>query len=216
MGSVNDPRRACIYVFAGVNGAGKSSLAGPVVQGGGVSFFDPDRWTQRLTQVVPGLTEDLANKAAWRMMKEGLEGAIRDRKPFAFETTLGGNTIAGLLGAALDAGIDVRVWYVGLDSVELHIQRVRARVNRGGHAVPEDTIRKRYDRSRWNLIELLPRLTELFLYDNTEHADPAEGNEPHPHLVLHMLDGSIVDCDFAVVPTWAQPIVRAAVRITDG
>jgi len=52
-----------------------------------------------------------------------------------------------LLAAALSAGIEVRIWHVGLASAELHIARVRARVAKGGHDIPEALIRDRYDRS---------------------------------------------------------------------
>jgi len=69
-----------------------------------------------------------------------LERAIAERKTFAFETTLGGATITALLQRALAAGIAVRVWYVGLDSPELHIARVRAR-SHGRHDIPAGHIR---------------------------------------------------------------------------
>ena len=67
------------------------------------------------------------------------------------------------------------VWYVGLDSVERHLERIRARVARGGHAIPEDQVRRRYDQSRLNLVRLLPGLAELHVYDNSADGDPAEG-----------------------------------------
>jgi len=56
--------------------------------------------------------------------KRLLERAIAERLDFAFETTLGGHTIGALLHAALAAGIDVRMWFVGLSSPELHMARV--------------------------------------------------------------------------------------------
>jgi hypothetical protein len=67
------------------------------------------------------------------------------------------------------------MWFVGLSSAELHMARVRSRVARGGHDIPEERIRERYDRSRINLIELMPRLTELKVYDNSFEADPHAG-----------------------------------------
>jgi predicted ABC-type ATPase len=132
---------------------------------------------------------------------------------FAFETTLGGNTIPSLLASALSAGLEVRVWYVGLSSVDLHIARVRARVEKGGHPIPEEKIRERFDRSRLNLIRLLPLLTELLVYDNSREADPAAGQRPEPKLLLHMAFGKIARaCDLQAVPQWAKPIVAAAFK----
>jgi predicted ABC-type ATPase len=78
----------------------------------------------------------------------------------AAETTLGGATMTALLDPALRLGQTIYISYVGLEGVDLHIARVRARVALGGHDVPEERIRQRYDSSRANLVRLLPRLTE--------------------------------------------------------
>jgi predicted ABC-type ATPase len=112
-------------------------------------------------------------------------------------------------------GIEVRVWYVGLATPELHLARVQTRVARGGHDIPESKIRERFERSRVNLIRLLPHLTELRVFDNSVDADPASGKMPEPLLVLHMVNGAIASiCELPQVPGWAKPIVAAATRIT--
>jgi predicted ABC-type ATPase len=161
----------------------------------------------------PELTQAEANAASWQIGRDLLERAIRERLTFAFETTLGGNTIPHLLGEAMQSGIEVFVWYVGLESPELHIQRVAARVRRGGHSIPEEIIRRRYERSRLNLVQLLPSLTELRVYDNSDQADPEAGGQPTPRLVLHLKRGRIVDPeDLSHTPEWAKPIVAAALQ----
>jgi predicted ABC-type ATPase len=143
-----------------------------------------------------------------------LERAIAERCNFAFETTLGGNTMPAMLERALFSGIEVRIWYVGLNGPELHIARVRSRVEKGGHDIPEARIRQRYDRSRLNLIQLMPRLTELRVYDNSEEADPHKGVAPEPKLVLHLVRGKIVSsCDLTLAPAWAKPILAAAMKL---
>lgn len=100
---------------------------------------------------------------------------------------------------------------MALSSPELHLARVRARVLRGGHDIPERDIRRRYAASRHNLIELLPRLSSLRVFDNSAEADPATAVAPTPELLLHMEDGRIVQrCDPASAPDWAKPIVLIA------
>lgn len=150
---------------------------------------------------------------AWNEGKRLLERAIEEKLDLAFETTLGGNTITALLQRAAEAGLDVQVWYAGLSSPELHIARVRARVAKGGHDIPEGKIRERYQRSRANLIHLLPWLTSLRLYDNSEDGDAAtEG--PKPKLILHLDEKSIVQVlPMSEVPEWAKPIVTAALSL---
>ena len=179
----------------------------------GTEYFNPDEAASRIRSVNPGLSEAEANSEAWNQGKRLVQRAITERFNFAFETTLGGNTIPALLSSALSAGLDVRIWYVGLSSIELHIARVRARVEKGGHAIPAQKIRDRYDRSRLNLIRLMPRLTELLVYDNSEEADPGAGGRPEPKLLLHMASGKIVNsCDLQLIPEWAKPIVAAALK----
>ncbi len=203
----------CIYVLAGTNGAGKSSVAGAMFRARGPGYFNPDEAAGRILSANPGITPADANSAAWNQGKRLLERAIAERLNFALETTLGGRTIPALLEAALAAGVEVRVWYVGLSSAEHHIARVRARVAKGGHDIPEPAIRDRYDRSRLNLIRLLPALTELRVYDNSDEADPDAGATPEPKLLLHMASGRIVDaCDLAATPAWAKPILGAAIK----
>jgi predicted ABC-type ATPase len=200
-----------IYVLAGTNGAGKSSIAGAMFRQAGAGYFNPDDAAGLIRARDPGLTQAQANGAAWRQGVRLLERAIAERRVFAFETTLGGRTIAALLERALSSGLEVRVWYIGLSSPELHLARVRARVARGGHDIPEARIRARYDSGRLNLIRLLPRLTELRVYDNSAEADPHAGVAPEPRPILHTIRGKVASsCPLAETPEWAKPILAAA------
>jgi predicted ABC-type ATPase len=213
---LSKPKVPCIFVLAGTNGAGKSSIAGVAFSERGGEYFNPDAAARQILEAEPGLTQEQANSAAWQQGRRLLEQAIAQRLTFAFETTLGGNTITSLLAQALDRGLEVRVWYAGLNSPELHIARVRQRHARGGHNIPEADIRKRYDTSRVNLVRLLPKLTELRVYDNSVEADPERGRSPEPQLVLHMVNGRIANPEtLAETPQWAKPIVAAALRLTE-
>lgn len=162
----------------------------------------------------PTLTQAGANAAAWRCGRDLLERAVRERLDFAFETTLGGTTITRLLIEAAARGIDVFAWYVGLATLELHLERVAARVRRGGHPIPEESIRRRWDRSRLNLVHLLPHLQELRVYDNSREADPAAGGVPTPELLLWVKAGRIIGpADLSRTPTWAKPIAAAVLQL---
>jgi predicted ABC-type ATPase len=202
-----------IYVLAGTNGAGKSSIAGEMLRQAGGEYFNPDEAARRIRARHPATTAEAASAAAWQVGKALLERAVATRSHFAFETTLGGRTITGILERAPAAGVEVRIWYVGLTTPELHLARVRARVARGGHDIPEARIRARYDSSRLNLIRLLPALTELRVYDNSADADPHAGAVPRPRLVLHLARGAVGSaCPPAETPDWAKPIVAAALK----
>ncbi|MCB9764824.1 MAG: ZTL protein [Alphaproteobacteria bacterium] len=204
-----------IYVLAGTNGAGKSSIGGAVFRARGADYFNPDEVTRRILAAGHASTLSEANSLAWHEGRRLLERAIRERKTHAFETTLGGRTITSLLLLAATRGIAVRVWYAGLESPELHLQRVRARVARGGHNIPESKIRGRFDASRENLVKLIPTLDALRVFDNSQEADPKTGQAPQPRLLLWMERGSIIAPDrsaLADTPPWAKPIVAAGLK----
>ena len=188
------PERPHIYVLAGVNGAGKSSIGGAAFRANGADYYNPDETARALRAANPALSQADANAAAWQQGKRLLEKAIAGRLDFAFETTLGANTIPALLAKAAAQGIEVHVWYAGLASPELHIERVRRRVRRGGHDI-----------------------AALRVYDNSADADPAAGKAPAPRLVLHMEHGKILGpADLSRTPGWAKPIVAAALKLSQG
>ena len=204
----------CIAALAGVNGAGKSSVIGALLRSRGGAYFNPDEYTRELIAANPGLSESDANSAAWQKGYDGLVQAITKCEEYTFETTLGGRKVLAALQQAATNGMDVVVWYVGLSSVELHLQRVTARVALGGHSIPEAKIRARYNSSRENIIALLPQLTELQVFDNSDDSPPSQGREPQPKLLLHLQSGKILGpTDLAPTPTWAKPIVTAALKL---
>ncbi|MCD0277745.1 hypothetical protein JWH04_01950 [Xanthomonas melonis] len=171
-----------ILVLAGVNGAGKSSLLGSLLREDGATWFNPDAFTRALVE--QGWILDDANAQAWQEGVRRLRQAMADGSDYAFETTLGANTIPRLLREAC-AQHTVAIWFCGLSNVELHIARVAARVAAGGHAIPEHKIRERYDASRANLIALLPHLSVLHVYDNSAPAEcPLLFKEPPANSLL--------------------------------
>lgn len=207
--------------MAGCNGAGKSSIGGAALLKSGVEFHNPDEAARRIAAanayLVPPLSQAEINGAGWDEGRRMLQQAIDQRLNFAFETTLGGQTMTELLEQAAEAGLAVQVWFAGLTNVELHLDRVHRRVAKGGHDIPEAKIRERFDRGRENLIRLLPHLTALRVYDNSAEADPDTGAAPLPQLLLHCRERRIVTPAkikaLATTPTWAKPIVAAALKL---
>ena len=206
-GVAKRPHRPVIQVLAGVNGAGKSSIGGAAVRERGGEYFNPDEAARQIRAEDPALSIVEANAIAWETGRALLERAIAERLDYTFETTLGGETITGLLHQAVAAGFDVRVWFVGLASPELHLARVRARVKAGGHDIPAATIRARFNASRLNVISFLAVATEIRVYDNSREADPGRGVAPEPRLLLHTVRGKVhAHCPLNTVPEWAKPI----------
>ncbi|MFK4443182.1 putative ABC-type ATPase [Caballeronia udeis] len=211
--------RPFIFVLAGINGAGKSSVGGAMLAEYGLTWFNPDSFARELTAQF-SMTAAEANSRAWETGRAQLEAAIVDGKNYAFETTLGGETIPAMLAGATHTH-DVVILFCGLSSVEQHIERVRLRVANKGHAIPENKIRERWVTSRANLIKLLPHLSRLQVFDNSVNAAPGQ-DIPDPVLVLEMLEAQVVFPDrddaaaLGATPEWARPIVQAALESQHG
>ena len=154
-----------MYLFAGVNGTGKTSLyitlKDKMNLGRRVSVDDIARslgdWRDPTVQVRAGC---VALKEAKACVARG--------ESFNQETTLPGAVIVKQLKAAKEAGFFITLYFVGVNGVEISIDRVKRRVSKGGHGISEEVIRKRYNTMPEALSRVLPYCDRAFFYDNTE------------------------------------------------
>lgn len=198
-----------ITVIAGVNGAGKSSLVGSNIRHNGGDYFNPDEVAQGLIARNRNMTAVEANAAAWQIGHDQLSRAISGGGDYILETTLGGHSICALLHQAIDAGQVVQIFFCGLESPELHIERVAARVAKGGHPIPESKIRERWVASILNMQGLLPRCAAAKVYDNS--AELIKGR-PSPKCLFSLSADHFDAAPVADMPSWAKPLALAAMR----
>jgi predicted ABC-type ATPase len=164
-----DHARPEIFVLAGPNGAGKTTVAGKLLPDwlGFSDFINADLIAaeqQRGSFDVPAF-------AAGREMLRRIHQQRAEGKTFAFETTLASRTFAPFLRSAQESGYLVHLIFVSLDTPELAVQRVRLRVARGGHDIPEAIVRRRYGRGLANFFQLYrPLANEWVLWGNSESA----------------------------------------------
>ena len=200
-----------LLILAGVNGAGKSSIGGSVMlRRAGMTWFNPDAYACLLRQ--GGLALPQADALAWQHGVDLLDQAVAAGHSHALETSLGGVTMKQRIASASSTH-DVLVWFCGLSSPEHHIKRVALRVAAGGHDTLEAKIRERWIQAPLNLIELMPCLSELRVFDNSVEA-PQDQQIQDPQLVLHLRSGAVqfpvALADLERTPAWAKPIVKAA------
>jgi predicted ABC-type ATPase len=207
--------RPVLYVLAGVNGAGKSSVGGHLLERDGLTWFNPDTFAREL-MASTGCDQQTANGYAWQEGMRRLEEAVDKSLNHAFETTLGGKSVTEKILRAAKTH-DVLIWFCGLSSPDLHIARVKARVAAGGHPIPEEKIRERYPNAQLNLIKLMPHTAYIKVYDNSAEA-AADGTVPDPVLVLDMENGQVISPDpdnlkaLQRAPEWTKAILEAALR----
>ena len=155
-----------VAILGGINGAGKSSSAMPILRNSlKIPVF------VHADTIARGLNAfDVESEAvnAGRIMLKHLHDLADRRRSFAFETTLAARTYAHWLESLRAIGYVSHLFYFWLNSPELAITRVAERVRSGGHHIPEETIRRRYARSVRNFLELYrPVITTWQVYDNS-------------------------------------------------
>lgn len=158
-------------VLAGPNGAGKSTSAARLLREALAveEFVNADTIAQGLSAYRP----EAAAVAAGRVMLERLRFLARERRDFAFETTLAGRGHARWLRELRAAGYRVHLVFLSLPDPELAVARVAERVREGGHHVDEDVVRRRFAAGLANLLTLYVGLVDGWqVYDNADLAGP--------------------------------------------
>lgn len=140
-----------LIVVAGPNGAGKSTAARVLLpQSLGIKqFVNADNIALGLSPFAPETAEFLAGRVMIQRVRELLDA----RESFGIESTLAGRRYLTLLQQAREVGFSINIIYLWLCSADLAVSRVADRVRQGGHGIPEDTIRRRYDRSLVNFFD---------------------------------------------------------------
>jgi predicted ABC-type ATPase len=158
---------ANLYVISGCNGAGKTTASYSVLPDmlNCKEFVNADEIAKGLSPFQP---EKVAIDAG-RLMLERINRLLNQDVDFAFETTLATRSYVNFIERAQSKGYFVTLLYFWLNTPELAIERVKSRVQSGGHDIPEEVIRRRYDSGIKNLSRLyLPLSDYWILIDNSE------------------------------------------------
>ncbi len=156
-------------MIAGPNGSGKSSLYSNTdieAFDQSVWIINPDLLTERIRRV-ENLTLEQANLEAVIRIEIWLEASIRAHQTVGVETVLSTDKYRRLVLAAKKNQFEFRLIYVLLDSPDRNVERVRLRVKKGGHDVPERKVRDRWAKSILQLPWFLEQADQAFMFDNT-------------------------------------------------
>ncbi len=155
-----------IVIIAGPNGAGKTTFAREFLpnEGGCPIFVNADLIAAGIS---PFLPEEASFHAGRLMIKEINRHALNGES-FAFETTLSGKTYAQMIPEWQQMGYRVKLVFLYLPDVAIAIERVKYRVEQGGHNIPEKVIRRRYEKGWQNFQSLYKYLVDAWiLFDNS-------------------------------------------------
>lgn len=182
-------------VFAGVNGAGKTSIYKSIYdkQNKDEKRINTDEMVARIGSWKDNNLQIRCAREAVKLIKRYILEGIS----FNQETTLSGKSIINNIKAAKANGFYVVMNYIGVESSEIAKERVRFRVSNGGHGIPDEDIERRYYDSLNNLKDVIEICDEINVYDNTEMFK----------IIISIQNGHIVWND-KKVPRWASNILN--------
>jgi predicted ABC-type ATPase len=135
-----------LIIIAGPNGAGKTTFARDYLGDYPGFFLSADDLALKISPKQP----ELAKIEAGRQFSKGLDESIRSGRNLVIESTLSGRSLQRVLHRAREAGYTIAISFIFLESPQACISRVRERVQKGGHDVPERDILRRFFRSKEN------------------------------------------------------------------
>ena len=148
-------------IIAGVNGAGKSSLYNSIIGYEELQKINADDIARELGHWSDKRVQAQAGMIAVRQIREYFDQGISQ------ETTLTGKSIFNNIQRAKEKGYIIELHYIGLENVGIAKERVKNRVEHGGHGVSEQDIERRYVESMHNLKTVIPQCDIVWIYDNT-------------------------------------------------
>lgn len=147
-------------IIAGVNGVGKSSFTGVLRH-------------ERSLGTVIDIDQIIRQESSGDILSGSRLGIVRiydclqTDQSFSQETTLSGHHVLKTIQMAKSRGYCIRLYYIGLNSAEESIQRIKNRVQKGGHAISAVLVKKRFDKRFADLNKIIPNCDEIQFYDNT-------------------------------------------------
>ena len=155
-----------MIIIAGPNGAGKTTFAQEFLpkEAGCPDFINVDLIAQGLSPFDP----DKAALQAGKLMLSQIARKVSRRQSFAFETTLSGRNYARRIPQWRQAGYHIKLIFLSLPSADLAVARVKTRVAQGGHNVPPEVVRRRFDAGLRNFRSIYCTIVDSWvLYDNS-------------------------------------------------
>ena len=181
-------------LLAGPNGSGKSTLAAtPEFSALKLDMLNPDD--------IAKSSPFSANPLIWsgREMHRLIDERISNKKSFAVETTLSGNNHFKTIDHCKSAGFHFAFHFVFVSNVSTSMGRVRARVQAGGHNVPEEDQQRRFLRSFENAAKVAKIADEAHFYYNGS-------KQKHQLVAQFLLSKATFIADDA--PNWIREISR--------
>jgi len=173
-----------MYIIAGPNGAGKTTASMEYLKDDldCLEFVNADNIAFGLSPFRP----DNVAVTAGKIMLNRIDDLIKSKENFAIESTLSSKSLTDKIKFAQYHGYEIIIMFYYLDSPDLAVERVKRRVENGGHDIPLDTIHRRYHRGLENFFNIYKNNCQYWMMINNSNTNTsiiAEGN--NQNLIIH-------------------------------
>ena len=175
-------------IIAGANGVGKTSLYEIIKSSDDLGVrINVDEMVREQGHWWDSLLHIAANRRAMKLIAD----CIKNKTSFHYESTLPAATTVKQVKKAREAGFQIRMYYIGVEGLDVAMERVNRRMKRGGHGVNETVMRKRFEDMPQNLKTVLPYCDIVSFYDNTVRF----------RQIAVVKGDKVIDCDH-ILPKW--------------
>jgi len=151
-----------LYIVAGPNGSGKTTLARELTEAENLDFLNADDIARSINSQDVSKAYMQAGREFFKKLNEFLVA----KKSVVMETTLSGKYHNRLIETFKISGYEIKLYFVFLDNPQICIQRIKNRVSKGGHNVPDDDVIRRFFRSKQNFMALKRNVSYWELHYN--------------------------------------------------
>lgn len=165
-----------IVIIAGANGVGKTTFARAFLQEYDYEFLNADEIAKSLSAENPGGKKISAGKLFFQRLNE----AVAQNKSLLIESTLSGHYLVRFIKLFHEKDYQITIIFLFVHSSEILIERIKIRVKKGGHFVPDEDVRRRFTRGKknfWNVYKDLADSWSLFYNTNDGFKKIAAGEK---------------------------------------
>ena len=194
-GVLNAKMEKRAVIAAGANGVGKTTFALQFMAEHDFEFLNADEIAKELSAENPSEKKISAGKIFFKKLNE----TVTQGKSLLLESTLSGRYLQQHFGIWRANGYQIQIVFIFVESPEVSIARIKERVKKGGHFVPDEDVRRRFDRGKKNFWQIYKNLADnwALVYNSEESFQHVAFGEQNDFLITdeHLFELFIGELD---------------------